>query len=140
MELGKRNQYDAAIGMFQRALASDPDFPHALFGLGYTYFVLGRYREAEPLIERALRLHPTDSDADQWAYLGLTALRLNDVPKAEWAVRNAIRTRPDVARYHHALALILEQQHRDAEARAEFRETLKYDPTNADARQRLAQP
>ena len=53
------------------------------------------------------------------------------------AVRNAIQRKPDVARYHHALALILEQQNRRSEAAAEFRETLKYDPANADARTRL---
>ena len=137
MDLGKRKQYPEAIALFQRALRTDPEFTHALFGLGYTYLLLGRAADAEPLIEKAVRLRPADSDPDQWAYLGMAAMRLKDLTKAEWAVRNAIAKRPDVARYHHALALILEEQQRPAEAAAEFRATLQYDPSNADARARL---
>jgi tetratricopeptide (TPR) repeat protein len=138
MDIGKRQQYPQAISLFQRALRTDADFAHALFGLGYTYLLLGRAAEAEPLLEKAVRLHPGDSDPDQWAYLGMAALRLQHEAKAEWALRNAIAKRTDVARYHHALALLLEQQGRRAEAASEFRETLKYDPSNADARVGLA--
>jgi Flp pilus assembly protein TadD len=138
IEFGKRQQYPQAIELIQRALRENPDDWHANFSLGYTYFLMGRTAEAEPLIEKAVRLHPDDADPDQWAYLGMTAMRLGDTTKAEWAVRGALKRRPDVPRYHHALALILEQQNRKPEAAEEFRETLKYDPSNADARNRLA--
>jgi Flp pilus assembly protein TadD len=138
IEFGKRQQYPKAIELLQRALRENPVDWHANFSLGYTYFVMGRTAEAEPLIEKAVRLHPDDADPDQWAYLGMTAMRLGDLTKAEWAVRGALKRRPDVPRYHHALALILEQQNRNSEAAQEFRETLKYDPSNADARSRLA--
>jgi Flp pilus assembly protein TadD len=137
IEYGKRQQYPRAIELMQSALRENPLDWHANFSLGYTYFMVGRPAEAEPLIERAIQLRGGEADPDQWAYLGLTALRLGDLAKAESAVRNAIRRRPEVPRYHHALALILEQQNRGAEAAAEFQETLKYDPANEDARTRL---
>jgi Flp pilus assembly protein TadD len=138
IEFGKREQYPKAIALMQRALHENPLDWHANFSLGYTYLILGRTSEAESLIEKAVRSHPADADPDQWAYLGMAALRLGDLTKAEWAVRNAVQRKPEVARYHHALALILEQEKRTAEAAAEFRETLNYDPGNADARSRLA--
>ncbi len=137
MEFGKRGKYDDAMALMQRALKENPNDWHANFGIGYTYLQIGKPAEAEVLIEKAIRLWAGSEDPDQWAYLGMAALRIGDVQKAEWAVRNAIRRRPDVARYHHALGLILEQQHRPADAATEFRETLKYDPNNADARDRL---
>jgi tetratricopeptide (TPR) repeat protein len=140
IELGKRKQYDKTIALLNESLREDPASWHTIFSLGYTYYVLGRNEEAEPLIEKALSLHPVDADADQWAYLGMTEMRLNNLPKAEWALRNAIRRKPNRAHYHHALGLILEQENRPADAAAEFRETLKYDPANADARQRLQTP
>jgi protein O-mannosyl-transferase len=140
IELGKRKQYDKTIALLNESRREDPDSWHTIFSLGYTYYVLGRYAEAEPLIEKALSLHPVDADADQWAYLGMTEMRLSNLPKAEWALRNALRRRPDRAYYHHALALILEQENRPDAAAAEFRETLKYDPANADALRRLQKP
>jgi Flp pilus assembly protein TadD len=139
IELGKREQYPKAIALLKRAIDENPNDWHQQFSLGYTYLVMGLPAQAEPLIERAVKLRAGEADPDQWAYLGMAALRNGDLAKAEWAVRNAIRRRSDVARYHHALALILEQQHRTAEAAAEFRETLKYDPSNADAKQKLGQ-
>lgn len=138
IEYGKRGQYDRAIALLNSALQNDPYDWHANFSLGYTYFVLGRYAEAEPLIEKAVRLRPIDADPDQYAYLGLTANRLGNLPKAEWAVRHAIQRAPEVVRYHYALALILEAEGKLAQASEEFRAVLRLDPSNAAVRQRLS--
>ncbi len=91
IELGKRGRYPEAINLFQRALAIDSDDWHPNFSLGYTYFILGRYAEAEPLIARAVAINPWRADPDQYAYLGLVESKLGDLPKAEWAVRQAVR-------------------------------------------------
>jgi tetratricopeptide (TPR) repeat protein len=137
LEFGKRGDYAKSLELAQRALQTNPAHPQAIFSVGYTYLLLGRNAEAAQLIEKSLRLRFLDADPDQWAYLGMAALRIGDLGKAEWAVRTAIQRKPDVARYHHALGLILSQENRNEEAAAEFRETLKYDPSNADAKQRL---
>jgi tetratricopeptide (TPR) repeat protein len=137
IELGIHKQYPRAIALLQEAIQLDPNDWHPNFVLGYTYFLLGRTAEAKPLIEKSIQLRGEETDPDQYSYLAQTELRLGNYTKAEWAVRNAIRSKPDVPRYHHALGLILEQENRASEAAAEFRETLKYDPGNEDARTRL---
>jgi tetratricopeptide (TPR) repeat protein len=138
IEIAKRDNYPEAISLMQQALQQDPNFWHANFSLGYTYFLLGRYDEAERLIERAVRLNPTDANPDQFAYLGMAALRLGHTAKAEWAVRQAIARAPEVVRYRLALALILENEGRRPEAIAQYQEVLRLDPSNAEARQRLS--
>ncbi len=137
VELGKRGEPQKAILLLQEALRLDPYFWRANFSLGYIYFTLGRYREAEPLLDRAVRIRPFDIDPDQYAYLGLTANRLGDAAKAEWAVRKAAERAPRVERYHYALALILEQQGKLSEAAGELRAVLSLNPANPEARQRL---
>ena len=137
IQFGKRKRYAEALALIGRARQENPRDWHANFSLGYTYLEMGRPADAEPLIEKAMQSRGDEADPDQWAYLGIAALRIGNLSKAEWAVRTAIRRKPDVARYHHALGLILEQENRPSEAAAEFRETLKYDPSNADAQSRL---
>ncbi len=137
IELGKRGDYPQAISLIQSALREDPDFSYANFSLGYTYFLLGRNEEAETLIERAVRFDPDDAAPDQYAYLGMAAIRLGHLEKAEWAIRQAMAKAPGVARYHLALALILEKEGRPADAAEQYQVVLRLDPHNAEARQRL---
>jgi tetratricopeptide (TPR) repeat protein len=137
IELGKRGRYPEAINLFQRALAIDSDDWHPNFSLGYTYFILGRYAEAEPLIARAVAINPWGADPDQYAYLGLVESKLGDLPKAEWAVRQAVRRQPNREQFRFALALILEQEGKLPDAVKELKETLAINPNNATARGRL---
>ncbi len=138
VEYGKSERYPEAIALFQRALAIDPNDWHPNFSLGYTYYVLGRYAEAEPLIARAVALNTWGADPDQFAYLGLVEMKLGDLPRAELAVRQAIQRQPQREQFRYALALILEQEGKLADAAHEFQETLAVNPNNADARARLA--
>jgi len=137
VQYGKRSQYDKAIALLQRAEQIDPYDWHPKFSLGYTYFVLGRYPEAEPLLARAMELNASNAHPDQFVYLGLTEMKLGNWTKAEAAIRQAVQRRPNVERYRYALALLLEQQNRWPEAAAEFEATLQLNPANADARARL---
>ena len=54
-----RNWNDA-IGHFGRAVASDPDFPPALVGLGKSLVSAGRAAEAVAPLEKAVKLTPDD--------------------------------------------------------------------------------
>jgi protein O-mannosyl-transferase len=137
IELGKRARYPEAINLFQRALAIDAGDWHPNFSLGYTYYILGRYAEAEPLIARAVTINPWGADPDQYAYLGLVESKLGDLPKAEWAVRQAVRRQPYREQFRFALALILEQEGKLPDAVKELKETLAINPHNAAARARL---
>jgi len=136
--LGKRKEYDKAIPLLQEALRQDPVDWNANFILGYMYFTIGRFPEAEPHFQLAVSTHPDDVDPDQYMYLALTARRLGKPDEAEWAVRQAARRRPDREHYRFGLALILEERGKLAEAVPEFEATLKINPANTEARSRLA--
>ena len=58
--------------------------------------------------------------------------------RAEWHLREALRLRPDYTEAFSALATLLAQQGRWAEAEAAWREVLTRDPGNREARQGLA--
>jgi tetratricopeptide (TPR) repeat protein len=135
--MGNRRQYDRSIPLLEEALRQDPRDWYANFILGNTYYTLGRYREAEPHFQVAVLLHPDDFDPEQFMYLALTARRLGKPDEAEWAVRQAVRRRPDHEQYRYGLALILEERGKLAEAVPEFQAVLKINPDNADARARL---
>jgi hypothetical protein len=51
-------EFEDAVGHYQKILERSPDHAHALWGLGDTYRVQRRTREATKLVERALELEP----------------------------------------------------------------------------------
>lgn len=54
----RARDYEAAIAMSQRALAQRNDIPEAYNNIGAAYCELGRWRDAVPALEAALRLRP----------------------------------------------------------------------------------
>lgn len=57
------SDFDRALRQFQRALALSPRLEGALIGAGKVSFELARYEEAQPYLERALRLNRSDAEA-----------------------------------------------------------------------------
>ncbi len=137
-EVGKRKQYDKALALLQDSMDQDSSDPHTNFTLGYTYLLMGRYKEAEFFLQRGVSLRPEDTQADQFAYYSMAELKLGNLNKAEWAIRQAMKLQPDIEKYHYALGLVLEQQGKQSEAASAFKDALAINPANADARQRLA--
>jgi len=137
-ELGKRQQYDKALALLQDSFEQDPGDPHTNFILGYTYFLMGRYKEAETFLDRGVTLRPEDTHADQFAYVGMAELKIGNLDKAEWAIRQAMQRQPGIEKYHYALGLVLEQEGKRTEAAGAFKDALAINPSNADARERLA--
>jgi tetratricopeptide (TPR) repeat protein len=136
-ELGKRQEYDKALALLQDSFVQDPGDPHTNFILGYTYFLMGRYQEAELFLDRGVSLRPEDAHADQFAYVSMAALKLGNLSKAEWAIRQAMQRQPNIEKYHYALGLVLEQEGKRTEAASAFKDVLAINPANADARERL---
>lgn len=58
MDLRKSQLNDLALTSFRRALELSPDDSHALFNVGRALYELGKYREADEYLDRALNLEP----------------------------------------------------------------------------------
>ncbi len=133
--LAKRGKDAAAMELYQRALGINPQFWAATVNVGYIYFGREEYQEAARYFVRACSLDPTDGD--QFAYLGMTLLRLGKLKEAEGAVRFALLMHPQGRNYHLALSEVLEAEGRQREARQEMETEIAGDPSNWQAKQML---
>ena len=46
--------------MVERALVARPEDPHIIDSMGWAYYLLGKYREAEEYVEKAVDMMPSD--------------------------------------------------------------------------------
>lgn len=58
VDLRKSHLYDLALSSFRRALDLSPDDSHALFNVGRALYEVGKYKEADEHLARALTLEP----------------------------------------------------------------------------------
>ena len=93
--------------------------------------------EAAAAFDRALLFAPDDPEI--YLNAGLLAFHvLGEFHRAERHLREALRLRPEYTEAFSALATLLAQQGRWAEAEAAWREVLTRDPGNREAREGLA--
>lgn len=135
-EVLQRGMPDQAIVLYQQVLQRDPNYWRCLYNLGYAYFRVGRYQDAEKVLSRATFLN--QSDPDNFFYLGVTKLKLGKLQDAELALRVALQLDPRVRGYRYSLGLALEQQGRLPEARDAFQAELAKYPGTAAAQQHIA--
>ena len=79
-EIDKKN-YEAAIPLLQKVVASDPEDADAYNYLGYTHRQLGKMDEAVSFYQKALSIDPDHLGANE--YLGELYLQVGDLGKAE---------------------------------------------------------
>jgi tetratricopeptide (TPR) repeat protein len=98
---------------------------------------VGRVDEAEADIQRALRLHPDDSNA--LALQTIIAIVQNDKAKALQVAQQAVGTAPDSATARIALSYAQQARFDLEGARASLEKAVKLEPQNALAWARLAE-
>lgn len=120
----------------QRSLEHNPDDPHALNYLGYTYAEQGVHlEEAERLILRALELKPGDgfiTDSLGWVYY-----KQGRYPEAAATLRKALEANPEDPIIWEHLGDALVAAGEPAEAAEAYRRTLEIAPDTESARQKL---
>jgi tetratricopeptide (TPR) repeat protein len=105
LEEHQRGNLERASGLYQAALAEDPDHPDALYLLGLIAIQQGHPRQAVLLIGRAAELRP--GDAVIHANLGEAYRALGDTDRTIECCRTALRLDPDHPDVHQNLALAL---------------------------------
>jgi tetratricopeptide (TPR) repeat protein len=124
-----------AIALFSQALAREPGYWLSNYNLGYTYYKIGRFRDAETFLRRAININNLDSD--EYIYLGLSVWREGRADEAVQYIQHAIEIRPSAPGYHFALGMIRRDQNNIPAAASEFKLELKYYPENMQAWQQL---
>lgn len=82
-------QNTKGIARLEAARASRPNDPAVARSLGIAYYKAGKFAEARPVLEQAVRLDPRDGSAS--LYLGLTAEQQKDLPAAKAAYQTYVR-------------------------------------------------
>jgi tetratricopeptide (TPR) repeat protein len=95
----KGMRLEEAEGLVKRALALDQDNGAFLDSLGWTCYQLGRHREAEELLDRAIqaelrRKADGESITVIWDHIGDNAQKLGKMEKAQDAWKKALEARP----------------------------------------------
>lgn len=130
---------DEALVHARQAARLDPEQPAVLFGLGVLLEEQDRDAEAREAWLATVAADPGHDGA--YNALGLAALRAGDQDAAERFFRSAVAARPEVARGHYNLALLLmtheATRERTDEAVAQLRDVLRLEPGHTAARDRL---
>ncbi len=126
--LTKLQDYDKAIGHFQKALSIDRTYSEAATNLGNTYFDLKRYDDAIESYKMALSNPQYTNAAMAWNNLGMVYYRTSRLDEALSAFREALKRHTDFHAPFYGLALVLNAQGRYGDAAVAIRRAIDLDP------------
>jgi tetratricopeptide (TPR) repeat protein len=126
---------DNAIALYSQVLAQEPGFWLSNYNLGLIYYRMGKFKEAESFLQRAISIN--GADPDEYIYLALSLTRQGRLDEAAQYAAHAIQLRPSAPGYHFVMAVIREAQKEPAAAESELSLELQVNPGNAAARQQL---
>lgn len=117
--LEMRHEPNQAIVAYLEAVRRDPKRDDAYMRLAILHDELGKFAESAEFYLKASRLRPDNFEMQSnWGYSLYLQRRWQD---AEAHLRKAIELKPDYARAHNNLGLLLARTERPDEALAEFR-------------------
>ena len=135
ISLSALRRLDEAADAFGNAAHLNPADAEAWGSLGSAFAELGRWKDAAPCLERAMRLAPTLTNGVE---LGLTLYELNRLEEAERAIRDALVHDPQSIDAKELLAQIMSGQDRHDEAVTLAREIYECNPDGLSSQVVLA--
>jgi tetratricopeptide (TPR) repeat protein len=122
-----QRRYDQAIAEGEKSVALGPNqaFPHLLLAM-YLYHT-GSYKEALPLVRKAMRLNPYYPSSYP-ALLGGIYLRMEEYEKSVEAFKMLVVREPQRIAGHRGLAFAYIRLGRKEQARSEMAEVLRLFP------------
>ena len=129
-------QYASSVAAFERVAKLRPDYPDAFTNIGIALIAWEKYSEARPNLEHSLTLAPENSRALYYLALierneGHVDLAIADLQKVETQF-------PRSRDVHRELGFSFYQQHKYAEARAEYEAVQSIDPDDLSAHYNLS--
>ena len=131
-----RGQPAEAAILFKEVVERHPEDLQAWNGLAMAYLALGHSEKAILAAEEARRYSPTDATA--WSNLSTVYFRTGDSLKALECSEKAVEINPQSGEARMAQAESLRFLRRWPEAIRAYREVVRLDPTQCDARNNLA--
>jgi tetratricopeptide (TPR) repeat protein len=129
--LWTQNQYDEAAKEFAAELENVPDNAQAMTYLADCKVQLGQPTEAQPLVEKALKLDPNIGKAHM--DLGIIYQDQGRLPDALRELTTAVKLTPQDANIHWRLARLYQALGRREEAKAEFEKTSSLHKAESDS-------
>jgi len=130
-------RFEEAAPHYRRVVEARPRSGAARCNLGRCLVRLGRYEEAEVHLKAALRLGAPDVRASARRNLGNARFLQGDYAGAARCFERLVTARPRSAPDHRSLAAAYERLGRRAEALRHWREALRLNPRDEQARRRV---
>jgi tetratricopeptide (TPR) repeat protein len=127
----RRQQSDAALVEFEKALQINPDYAEAEMNVGVALLQKGDIDGAINHTRRALQIDPDDFEAEY--NLGNLLQQHGQADEAIPHYRKALAAKPNYAEAHNSLGAALAQKGEVGQAIAEFEEALRLKPDYAEA-------
>jgi adenylate cyclase len=126
----QKREYEKGIAEGERAVALDPSDPTVLDNYAMSLTFGGRYEEAIPLLQKAIRLNPVGLAFTVTSnnHLGNALFYAGRYEEAISAYKKGIQRAPNFPWLHLMLAATYSEMGREKEARAEAAEVLRIDP------------
>lgn len=121
---------DEALAEFQKAVEMDPGFAEAHHNIGASHAEQGKWEEAITAYRKALSLPVYPSPHNSYNNLGYAYLALGKRREAEDAFRAALQLEPTLLPSHFWLGVVLYQEGRRDEAKAQLRAARDLDPAS----------
>jgi tetratricopeptide (TPR) repeat protein len=127
-------QFKLAVTRFQKVLELDPHFMKGYDNLGLCYEAMGKYDDAIPIYDEAIRLNREKPNPSPWPPLNLGTLlvKLGKLEDARTALQESLRYDSRFPKAHYQMGLLLEKEKKDEEAIEELHLAINYDPAYPD--------
>lgn len=132
----EKGDFDRAVGLFDKALAIDPESWDAHNFYGVTLFRAGKYDEAVRHFQAAIKVNPLN--AQSLTNMGALEFSRGNMESAKKYFQEAIDSTPRYGKAHFNLAMILTREGQFREAAERYEDCLKSTPDDTDAVGNLA--
>lgn len=130
-----RDDYNRAVGLFEKAVETDANYAEAWYQAGYCYGVLGRHQDALRASKQAAKLRPDWPEAH--INIGASNYALGQYKEAVDAYRQALRLDEDNPETQYALGMTFGKLNRTDEEILAYRRAINLRPDHANAIEKL---